>query len=197
MGIRRMLATDISGVVEIHLQSFPHFFLSFLGPGFLKELYTGILEDPSGISYVYEDKGGLLGFVAGTDQPGGFYRRLLRQRILRFGWASLGPVLRRPAITPRLLRAFHMPRQAESSGKCGTLMSIAVAPQTQGMGIGKQLVQAFLDEAALRGLTDVNLTTDRRNNEATNQFYLRYGFQLAHTYTTPEGREMNEYRIKL
>jgi ribosomal protein S18 acetylase RimI-like enzyme len=77
------------------------------------------------------------------------------------------------------------------------LMSIAVLPETQGKGIGQALVRAFLDEAARRGLCQVDLTTDRDHNEATNCFYQNLGFTCERTFTTPEGRAMNEYVINL
>ena len=76
-------------------------------------------------------------------------------------------------------------------------MSIAVLPNAQGKGAGKLLVSAFLEESKRRGLSQVNLTTDRNNNEAANHFYQKLGFSLSKSYTTPEGREMNEYAIDL
>jgi hypothetical protein len=53
-------------MVEVHLQSFPHFFLTFLGSAFLAQLYSGIIADPSGIALVAEKDGQIVGFVAGT-----------------------------------------------------------------------------------------------------------------------------------
>ena len=72
-------------------------------------------------------------------------------------------------------------------------MSIAVHPEFQGRGVGTQLVEAFCQELAERGAPAVCLTTDRDNNEATNQFYQRLNFKLARSFITPEGRAMNEY----
>jgi ribosomal protein S18 acetylase RimI-like enzyme len=90
-----------------------------------------------------------------------------------------------------------MPQQADPGEGCGTLMSIAVLPETQGKGIGRKLVDAFLVEADRRGLKQVNLLTDKQDNNATNRFYQRYGFHVHRSYITPEGREINEYRIDL
>jgi hypothetical protein len=73
-------STDISKIVTLHLHSFPDFFLTFLGPAFLRELYTATLEDDSGIGFVALNGEDILGFVTGTAEPSGFYRRLLRQR---------------------------------------------------------------------------------------------------------------------
>lgn len=191
-----MKIEDIPCVVNVHLRGFPGFFLSFLGEKFLHELYQTVLSDPSGIAIVY-DQGDLLGFVAGSDQPSGFYRRAICSRLLRFFLASISPVLRQPSIIPRLFRAFNTPVDEDPGEGCGTLMSIAVLPEAQGKGIGSQLLRAFLDQAAARGLAEVNLTTDRRGNEDVNHFYQSYGFRLERTYVTPEGREINEYRIRV
>ena len=192
-----MATADVSAVVQVHLDSFRGFFLTFLGPAFLRELYVATLADSSGIGFVAEDGKGICGFVTGTAQPSGFYRRLLRRRWWRFALAAVLPVLKRPSIITRLLRAFSMPEQATQQEGRGTLMSIAVLPETQGNGIGQALVRAFLEAAAQRGLRQVDLTTDRDGNEATNRFYQNLGFVCERTFVTPEGRAMNEYVISL
>lgn len=196
-GIRPMITADVPAVVAVHLKSFPGFFLTFLGSSFLHELYSAILVDRDGIALVASDKSGINGFVAGTAQPKGFYRRLLQQRWWRFALASTVPALKRPAIIPRLLRAFAMPEQVTRQDKRGTLMSIAVLPSYQGRHIGHALVNAFLEEALRRGLHQVDLTTDRDDNTAANRFYQKMGFVCERSYETPEGRAMNEYVIEL
>jgi ribosomal protein S18 acetylase RimI-like enzyme len=195
--IRKLIISEVPSIVDIHQKTFPNFFLTFLGSAFLLELYTAILSDPSGIFFVYKNVDQVLGFVAGTDQPAGFYSRLLRRRWWRFALASIKPALKQPIIIPRLLRAINKPSQAESSPDTGTLMSIGVSPKAQGRGIGKDLVQTFLQEAADRGLKWVNLTTDKDNNDRVNTFYQNLGFSCVRSYTTPEGRIMNEYLIAL
>ncbi len=192
-----MQASDVNAMVDVHLQAFQGFFLSFLGQAFLRELYSAIAADPSRISYVYEESGQLRGFVAGTDEPPGFYRRLLNQRWWRFGLTSVGAMLRRPAIIPRLVRALRMPHQAAPVERNALLMSIAVTPGMQGRGVGRSLVEVFLQEAAQRNLKKVVLTTDRLNNEMANSFYCGLGFTCARMFVTPEGRAMNEYEILL
>ena len=72
-------------------------------------------------------------------------------------------------------------------------MSIAVRPDAEGKGIGRQLVRAFCQTLVERGLGAVALTTDRDNNERASRFYQRLGFRISRSYHTPEGRAMNEY----
>ena len=133
----------------------------------------------------------------GTAQPSGFYGRLLRYRWWRFTLVSLLPIIKRPAIVPRLFRAFTKPKTAKHEEYRGTLMSIAVLPEVQNKGIGQMLVQAFLEEGVKRGLQKIDLTTDRDDNAAANRFYQKLGFVCARTFTTPEERAMNEYVIVL
>jgi ribosomal protein S18 acetylase RimI-like enzyme len=197
VAIRKMQRRDVAAVVQVHRAGFSGFFLTFLGPAFLRELYTATFIDHAGISFVAEGDKDLIGFVVGTAQPAGFYRRLLRQRWPRFAWAAILPALKRPSAIPRLLRAFSMPRQVTQQQHRGTLMSIAVLPDAQGHGVGRALVYAFLAEAGQRGLHHVDLTTDHDENEAANTFYQKLGFVCSRTFTTPEGRTMNEYVITL
>ena len=195
--IRAMDINDVNAVVKVHLSSFQGFFLTFLGRQFLSELYAGIVADYTGIAFVYREESCVLGFVAGTSQPAGFYSHLLHRRWWRFALASLIPILKNPLIIPRLLRAFSRNHAEDVHENCATLMSIAIAPEAQGRGMGQALVQVFLQESARRDVKQVNLTTDALDNEAANRFYQKLGFTLQQVFTTPEGREMNEYTTGL
>lgn len=193
INVRPMTANDTQRCASIHVHAFQGFFLTFLGLRFLNELYTAIVHDPSCIAFVAEEDDEVVGFASGTSAASGLYKRLIRQRIWRFGWAALGAFLRKPTILPRLLRALTLPSQKTTVPNCGTLMSIAVLPELQRRGIGRLLVRSFLDGARQRRLEYINLTTDSLDNDGVNRFYERLGFRLARNYTTPEGREMNEY----
>lgn len=193
--IRTMNENDIEAVVQVHMKSFSSFFLTFLGAAFLRELYAATLADPSGICFVAVNGKNICGFVTGTSQPSGFYRRLLQSRWLHFALASAIPVIKKPSIVPRLVRAFTMPEIVTQQKGRGTLMSIAVLPETQGKGIGWDLVRSFLAEAARHGVCRIDLTTDRNNSETTNRFYHKLGFTCERSFVTPEGRAMNEYII--
>lgn len=193
--IRRMTIADIPAVVRVHIEAFPNFFLTFLGPGFLRELYRGIVRDPAGIAFVAEGGDGVCGgFVAGTFEPAGFYRRLLKRRLIPFAWHAGWAFLRKPDVAPRLLRAFTRPAKASSSASHrAELMSLAVLPGNRGGGTGARLVDAFVESARDHGAATVFLTTDAMHNDAVNDFYVRLGFTLSRGFTTPEGRVMNEY----
>jgi ribosomal protein S18 acetylase RimI-like enzyme len=188
----------ITAVVQTHLVSFPGFFLSFLGPRFLSLFYAGICVAPEGISFVYLNDVGLpAGFVAGSSNPRGFYSRLLNHNWLKFAFASVGAIFRRPAVISRVVRGLFHPGGNPVGDDVAGLFSIGVLPELQGTGAGKLLVQAFLCEAGMRGCKRVFLTTDREDNESVNAFYNKLGFGIERQYETPEGRRMNEYWITL
>ena len=195
--IRLMQPGDVKSVIQVHMNAFPGFFLTFLGPSFLKEFYNGICDDQSGITLVYDDQG-VSGFVVGSAQPSGFYKRLLRKCWFYFGKASLGSLIRKPFILPRLLRAFVLSADtSDHKVSAGTLMSLAVLPNCQRQGIGKQLITSFLEKCREKQVKTVNLTTDAVGNDATNKFYLEMGFTLVKVFETPESRLMNEYIIQI
>jgi N-acetylglutamate synthase-like GNAT family acetyltransferase len=70
-------------------------------------------------------------------------------------------------------------------------------PESRVKGIGKQLVEAFLAGMKDRGVKEVYLSTDAAGNDAVNEFYIKLGFRMRQTHTTPEGRTINEYYIRV
>lgn len=185
---------DVGSVVQLHLRAFPNFFLSFLGPRFLREFYHSFLADPVGIAFVARNaQDGVVGAIVGPVDPRGFFGRLLRRRWWAFAVASLAAVMRRPSSAPRLARALLYRGETPSGPVRALLSSLAVSPAAQGRGIGRALVQRWLDEARLRGARGCFLTTDAENNDSVNRFYASQGWKLESAYTTPDGRKMNRY----
>jgi ribosomal protein S18 acetylase RimI-like enzyme len=191
--IVRMQQCHIERVVEVHLESFPGFFLTFLGRRFLQLLYSSIVSVRQSVNFVYLDQDILVGFVVGVANPSRFYSKLIRERLFAFAWAAIAATLRRPSIIGRLFRALLYPSKSPGGDSNATLLSIAIKPFCQGRGIGKALIDAFLAEMKKRGVSVVNLTTDRDDNAAANEFYHKLGFRIARVLETPEHRFMNEY----
>ena len=186
---------DVTDVVRVHMESFPNFFLTRLGARFL-ELFYGECVRTGAITCVAVRDDRIVGFAVGSENPRGFYRRLLARRIPWFGLAAVPALARDPRIAARIIRAFLLARSAHPSGEA-TLMSLAVQPRWREHGIGAQLVRAFTVEAARRGASTVNLLTERDANDATNEFYRRIGFRLARELSRGRGPAMNEYELEL
>lgn len=183
---------DLDQVVSVHMASFPGFFLTFLGPRFLRLFYESLNSDKGGVLLVVELDGRIVGFVAGVTQQSGFYGRLIRRRIWAFALAATSAISRRPTIVVRLTRALGKARdRGPVAAAC--LMSIAVRPESASLGLGARLVEGFSEEMGRHGVDRYCLTTDRDGNDRVNAFYQRLGFFVSRTYRTPEGRWMNEY----
>ena len=195
--LRKMNLGDLASVVNVHLASFTGFFLSSMGDRFLQEFYKSVLLDETHIAYVFPNAEDISGFVVGTTQPAGLYKRVLKSNLVNFLVSSIPVVMKDPFVALRLMRRIRMAHGMAFEADYALLMSIAVDPNEQGKGIGARLVDAFLQDARERGCLGVVLTTDARDNDPANYFYLRRGFNLSCTFVTSEGREMNEYMIQL
>lgn len=200
--IRPAQTSDIAQVVQVHIQAFPGFFLTLMGTRFLRLLYSGFLNHPTGISLVacpQAKPSEVIGFVVGTTQPQGFFSQLLRQHWLAFAMASLWPLLKKPGLVfVKLWSAlFYRGESLPDQPNAALLSSLGVKPTAQGQQIGQQLVSAFLAHAQTAGATAVYLTTDQIDNAKANHFYTKLGFKLAGTCKRPHGRILNRYLIKL
>lgn len=196
MRIFPMKQSHIQSVVTVHLDAFPGFFLSGLGRRFLSLFYTSVIEDHSCISLVAGSDQQIDGFIVGTVEPRGFYKRILLRKGIRFVLAALKPLIAKPRIIRRLLRGLSK-NEVHRPPRSALVMSIAVRQAAQGRAIGRELVSTFLEECRKRGSRNVYLTTDELDNARTNRFYASMGFTVSRMFTTPEGRKMNEYEIKL
>ena len=183
----------LKDVVKVHMQSFLSFFLTFLGPRFLKEFYGSFIYDQQGIGFVAVENSRILGVIVGPLNPEGYFKRLLVRKWYAFCFASIGAVLRKPKIIKRLFRALFYRGDAPQDAQRSLLSSIAVSPNAQGKGVGAALVQNWLEAVKSRGATGAFLTTDAHNSEKINSFYQKLGWKIESTYKTPEGRFMNRY----
>lgn len=194
ISVRRAVPEDVGQVVDIHIKAFPTFFLTFLGPGFLKQLYLGYIRHPvSSLLVSCNDQVEITGFVAFTENASDLYRLLLRDRMLHFAWYALGAFFRSPSSLFRLVRALGKPKDSRRNEPYAELSSIAVSPAFSGQGIGGVLIAEVKNLIDFSRFSYLKLDTDAINNEPVNLFYQRQGFKLYRQYTTPEGRAMNEY----
>jgi ribosomal protein S18 acetylase RimI-like enzyme len=189
-----LTAADIRPVARLHQAAFPGFFLSTLGEPFLALFYGGFLADSSAVTVVARGAdGSLLGVAVGTTEPAGFFGRLVRSRWPSFVLAGARAVVRNPGVTARLLRAVRFRGGVPAGFRGALLSSICVDPAMRGNGVGRQLVQAWTQEVARRGVDAALLTTDAEDNDVANRFYRSLGWVLSGGHVTPEGRAMNCY----
>lgn len=73
------------------------------------------------------------------------------------------------------------------TGRRGWIEDVVVDQSARGVGVGEQLTNAAIDEARLRGVRSLDLTS-RPSREAANAMYLKLGFGR---------RDTNLYRLTL
>lgn len=73
------------------------------------------------------------------------------------------------------------------TGRRGWIEDVVVDQSARGVGLGEQLTNAAIDEARLRGVRSLDLTS-RPSREAANAMYLKLGFGR---------RDTNLYRLTL
>jgi len=200
--IRQATTADIASIARVHTEAFPGFFLTRLGPPFLRSYYRTVLQFDGGQLYVAENDRRIVGFVAGFVDPARFYAAL-KQSPWRFAVPLALGLARRPWLAGRIAARIcdAAARGRRTSGAVATvgrveLSSLAVRPTAQGKGIGRRLVNAFLEAARRAPASVVSLTTDAKDNDDVNAFYQRAGFQLA-SRRSSASRPMNEYEIHL
>jgi ribosomal protein S18 acetylase RimI-like enzyme len=186
---------DLPRMVAVHQGAFPGFFLTLLGPRFLGELYAGFLTAGNSICYVADERGECLGFVVGTTEPAGFFKRLLARRWHAFLYAGLSPLMRHPvSVSQRFLAALFFRGDLPALITGATLLSsLAVHSLAKGKGVGLALVEKFCAEAVARGSNCIYLVTDEDNNHRVNSFYRKCGFSLDGSSRRMSGRVMNRY----
>lgn len=185
----------INEIVTIHLNTFTGFFLTFMGRGFLKQMYQSYCDyDESGL-LVAEEDGKALGFLAFSSNFSGLYKFMIKTRLIKFGWYSIGAVFRRPSAFMHIISAFLKPGEAKREEKYVELSSIGVDPNVKSKGIGSKLIDALKDNVDFNKFAYINLETDAVDNEGAIHFYEKNGFVRERMFETDEGRKMYEYRF--
>lgn len=197
MNIRELDTKEIKYInliATLHVKAFPSFFLTKLGCPFLCTLYKGYLEDHEAGIIVAEEQGGLMGFLAYANNYSEFFKGLIKHHLLRFAFCSTIAAIKNPRFIKKLFGAFKKSDSVKREEKYVELASICVDPDVEGKGIGTELIDYLKNKVDFNSYAYISLETDADDNDKANAFYRKNGFKLKRTYTTGEGRRMNEYR---
>lgn len=91
--VREVKSTDkklINDIVTIHLNTFTGFFLTFMGRGFLNQMYRSYCDHGESGLLVAENNGKAVGFLAYSGNFSGLYKFMIKTRLILFGWYSVG-----------------------------------------------------------------------------------------------------------
>lgn len=173
--VRPARTDDAAAAAALHASEIGEGFLPTLGPAFLRRLYRRLVLDPSSFVLVAEDGGGrVVGFAAVAEDLGRVYRSfavrdgvvagiVAAPRLLK-GWRKVRETLRYPAATTDLPPA--------------EVLSVAVAPEARGRGVGRALLAEATAELTRRGVDGARVVTAATNDPAL-ALYRAAGFREA------------------
>lgn len=198
---RTACVEDLHAVVAIHMEAFPGFFLTRLGPAFLKLMYEAFLQDDSSVFAIVANtgKGEILGFATGAALQGTQVRRMAGKRVFRLTLAILPAMCKSPyAIAKHLFyKLFAMDGHPSVKANSVILRSIAVAHKSLGTGAAVELLRFFENKVRDGGFGSVTLTTDATANERVNNFYQKAGYFVRSQFIQKPNRLMNLYEKNL
>lgn len=191
MKITRVESNEIKAVVEVHNSSFKGFFLTSLGDNFLSLYYDCIRRDKEAILLGIYDEGKLCGFCATALISKGFNGRIIKQNLIKFLIIGLKLLVLKPTSLIHLVNNFTKSNPGIiDNGDYSELLSIGVAENRQGQGIGKKLLSELEYQLKIKKYTSLSLTTDFYNNEKTIEFYKGLGYNIQYEFTAYPERKM-------
>jgi ribosomal protein S18 acetylase RimI-like enzyme len=175
--VRPMAPQDLPVVVDIHMAAFPGYFMTSLGPDFLTIFYTEAQRSSSGISYVFERDGRVLGFCIGSLSEGRFYRELFSKRWFLLAVYSLKAVVKRPLILGRIVGSLFERVSRRSHRGMAVLGTAAVFPEEEARGYGLAIVSACVDHLKKLGVKEVHCEVSKEN-QGLIRAYRTMGFEV-------------------
>lgn len=190
MTVRKANPTDITEIVEIHMDRFQNFFLTSLGSSFLRTFYKAFLKSP-GILLVLEDEGLVKGFVAGSRDNRGFYKKIVKNNFLGFFLIGIKLFFTKPGSLIRV--GYKIIKSEKNSIIFAELLSIASKKNKK--GYGKLLLKGFETEVNKinTDLLPIALTTDYDENEKAVQFYKDSEYLVLEVFESFRGRKMYRF----
>jgi ribosomal protein S18 acetylase RimI-like enzyme len=169
---------NVRYAAKLHIQDIDTGFISSLGIDFVTALYEAIAQSKASFGFVAEEEDRVLGFVAFTTDLNKLYKSVILKKGLRFALLLAGKMFSPKQIRKVFETLFYPSRIKKMNLPSAELLSIVVAPESQGKGLGGQLLQKGLAECAKRGIEKVKVLVGADNKPA-NKLYLKCGFELA------------------
>lgn len=186
MGIRHVESSDIPAIASIFMSAFPesidHYYLGKPAPAKpFRDIYAFLATAEHSNFLVHEESGQVLGYIVVPRNMGLLWIKSILSGHLflwAFNWFTGQYSLSLPRVLTtlgnKLLFAAHsFGRFARGHAQ---VLSVAVAPEAQGQGIGRKLVQAGLDLLRSQGVSLVKLEV-RPENTPARRIYASLGFE--------------------
>lgn len=172
--IRPARPDDPAAAARLHAERIGEGFLVTLGPRFLTRLYRRVARSPGGVLLLAVDGERVVGFVAATTSTRRLYAEFLRHDAVPAGLAAAPAILR----SPRRVWETWRYGSGDDHGDLpeAEVLSIAVAHDAAGRGVGAALLAAALAALGDRGVPSAQVVT-AVGNDAAIALYERGGFR--------------------
>jgi ribosomal protein S18 acetylase RimI-like enzyme len=171
--VRAGRPVDAPAVAALHAERIGEGFLVTLGPRFLTRLYRRMVLSPHALLLVAESDDRIVGFVAAATSTRHLYGEFLRRDALPAGLAAAPGVIRAPR---RVWETFRYGTTGDGDLPAAEILSIAVAADAAGRGVGRSLLAAAQEQLARLGAPEARVVT-AVGNDAALAMYRRAGFR--------------------
>jgi GNAT superfamily N-acetyltransferase len=202
---------DCAATAHTHIDLLPFGLFPCLGPTFMRRWHRTFVDSSHAVALVARHGAGgdVCGFLLGTTDQAAHVADIVGDRRALGGLATTGvlALLGKPQLAVRfartrvwpyaraLVRAARRRRGAPGAPaqRVAVLTAVAVDPALRGRGVGAELVERFLSEAAHAGAGVAELATDARNLGA-GAFYAQLGWVQTADHLTRDGLLVLGYR---
>ena len=184
---------DIKSLARLH-HSVMHTLLSDLGLPVVSRYYQLAQADPNAVGLcVIAADGELLGWAMGSPHPDKINAQL-RSPLTWFALQMLRVMFTHPLVLWQLISSV-LSASSQTEFKIGAieLTYIGVGSGQRGRGVGKKLLNAFIDASRSNGYRSVVLSVEEENSPAIT-LYEKAGFKVVKTFS--EGR-YQRHRMEL
>lgn len=209
--VQRAETREAAFCATLHAHTLPHGFFVALGPRFLRVYYRTFIDSPHAVALIATAQEHQIGMVVGVTSPSAHTRWILRRHGVRLAVVGFAALLTRPLVGLRFARtrlaryagAWRRHRavaiEAEPAApprSAAILSHVAVTPGARRVGVGGDLVDAFVEASRRRGADRVVLLT-LADEGGAGAFYAARGWLSGPVHRTPDGQEMREWMLEL
>jgi ribosomal protein S18 acetylase RimI-like enzyme len=189
----KMTSEELERLAVLH-HSVMHGLLSELGLPVVLRYYQAAQSDPKVIGWcVVSPSSDMLGWAMGSPHPDRINAQL-RSPLTWFLFQMMRVTLTRPVVLWQLMSSvLSTSNQAVFKKDAIELTYIGVSSNQRGMGLGKKLLNGFIESSRSNGYRSVVLNVEKENSPAI-ALYEKAGFKIIKTFS--EGR-YQRHRMEL
>jgi glycosyltransferase involved in cell wall biosynthesis/ribosomal protein S18 acetylase RimI-like enzyme len=181
--IRPATRADVPAMAAMHAAVMTKAFLPSLGEPFLRQLFRGLVDDPSTPTLVADRGGEVIGYTSGAVSMRGFRRRFVIRRGIPAAIAA-APRLLQPGVVRRAYELFTYPEQTEGLPDAEHTL-IGVKPKTA-PGLGMALTVEALAALEDLGVDEIKCYV-AADNLTMRRVVRRAGFEQQGEMTLHDG----------